>query len=92
MLQHTSRRHSHEVQIAHAHYDYRLWLDIHVGNVLHVIFRYVIDTQAGAVLVERLLLHKGDSNNILPIAYRSVPQYGYCVSCTVRFTGVSFQP
>ena len=37
------------------------------------------------VRVERLLLHKGDANNVLPtaIAYRSVPRYGYCVSYTV---------
>ena len=36
------------------------------------------------VRVERLLLHKGDANNVLltAIAYRSVPRYGYCVSCT----------
>ena len=42
---------------------------MHVENVLHVIFRY-------------LLLHKGDANNVLPtgIAYRSVQRYGYCVS------------
>ena len=55
------------------------------GNVLHVIFRYFIDTQAGAVRDERLLLHKSDASNVLPtaIAYRSVPRYGYCVSCTV---------
>ena len=54
-------------------------------NVLHVVFRYFIDTQAGVVRVERLLLHKGDANSVLPtaIAYRSVPRYGYCVSCTV---------
>ena len=30
-----------------------------MGNV-HVIFRYFIDTQAGVVRVEHLLLHKGD--------------------------------
>ena len=55
-----------------------------MGNVLPVIF-YFIDKQAGVVRVERLLLHKGDSNNVLPtaIAYRSVPRYEYCVSCTV---------
>ena len=53
-------------------------------NVLHIIFRYFIDIQAGVVSVERLF-HKGDANNVLPtaIAYRSVPRYGYCVSCTV---------
>ena len=36
------------------------------------------------VRVERLLHHIGDANNVLPtaIAYRSVPRYGYCVSCT----------
>ena len=39
-----------------------------MGNVLHVIFRYFIDTQAGVVHVERLLLHKGDANNVLPTA------------------------
>ena len=39
------------------------------------------------------MIHKGDANNILPtaIAYRSVPRYGYCVSCTIpcvlRYTG-----
>ena len=39
------------------------------------------------VRVERLLLHKGDANNVLPttIAYRSVPRYRYCVSCTVPY-------
>ena len=37
------------------------------------------------VRVERLLLYKGDANNVFPsaIAYRSVPRYEYCVSCTV---------
>ena len=56
-----------------------------MGNVLHVIFRYFIDTQAGVIGIERLLLHKCDANNVLPtaIAYRCVPRYGYCVSCTV---------
>ena len=56
-----------------------------MGNVLHVIFHYFIDTQAGVVRVERFLLHKGDDNNVLPaaIAYRSVLRYGYCVSCSV---------
>ena len=56
-----------------------------MGNVLHVIFRYFIDTQAGVARVERLLLHKSDASNVLltAIAYRSVPRYGYCVSCTV---------
>ena len=46
-----------------------------MGNVLHVIFRYFIDTQARVVRVERLLLHKGVANNVLPtaIACRSVP-------------------
>ena len=64
-----------------------------MGNVLHVIFRYFIDTQAGVVHVERLLFHKVDANNVLPtaIAYCSVPRYRYCVSCTVpcvsRYTG-----
>ena len=58
-----------------------------MGNVLHVIFRNVIDTQVGVVRVARLLLHKGDANNVLPtaIAYRSVQRYGYCVSCTQHF-------
>ena len=53
-----------------------------MGNVLHVIFRYFINTQAGVVRVEHLLLHKGDANNVLPtiIAYGSVLQYRYCVS------------
>ena len=43
------------------------------------------DTQAGVVRAERLLLQKGDANNVLPtaIAYCSVPRYGYFVSCTV---------
>ena len=27
------------------------------------------------VRVECLLLHEGDTNNVLPIVYRSVPQY-----------------
>ena len=56
-----------------------------MGNVLHVIFRNVIDTQVGVVRVERLLIHKGDASNVLPtaIAYRIVPRYEYCVSCTV---------
>ena len=44
---------------------HRLYLDIHVGNVLHVIFCYFIDTQAGVVRVEHLLLHKVDVNNVL---------------------------
>ena len=41
----------------------------------YIIFRYFIDTQAGVVRVERLLLHKGDANNVLltAIAYHSVP-------------------
>ena len=91
-LQQTSRRHSRGPNCTRALKNnnsaiilHRLWLDIHVGNVLHVIFRYCIDTQAGVVRVERLLLHKGDVNNVLPtaIAYRSVPRYGYCVSCSV---------
>ena len=57
-----------------------------MGNVLHVIFRYFIDTRVGVVRDECLLLHKGDANNVLPtaVAYRSVPRYGYCVSRTVR--------
>ena len=56
-----------------------------MGNVLHVIFHYFIDTQAGVVRVERLLLHKGDMNNVLPtaITYRSVPRHGYCKWRTV---------
>ena len=47
-------------------------------NVLHAIFCYDIDKQAGVVRVERLLLHNGDANNVLPtaVAYRSVPRYG----------------
>ena len=53
-----------------------------MGNVLYVRFRYFIDTQASVVRVERLLLHKGNANNVLstPIDYRSVglPRYGYC--------------
>ena len=50
-----------------------------MGNVLRVIFRYFIDTQAGGVRVERLLLHKGDASNVLPtaIAHRSVPRYDF---------------
>ena len=53
-----------------------------MGNVLHVIFRYFIDTQAGVVLVEHLLLHKGDANNVLPtaIAY-----------CCIRDTGIVYR-
>ena len=45
---------------------------MHVGNVQHIIFRYFIETPAGVVRVERLLLHKGDANNVLSttIAYR----------------------
>ena len=45
----------------------------------NVIFHYFIDIQAGVVRVERLLLHKGVVNNVLPtaIAYHSVPQSGY---------------
>ena len=37
------------------------------------------------VRVKRLLLHKGNANNVLPntFAYHSVPRYGYCLSCTV---------
>ena len=52
-----------------------------MGDVLHVIFRYFIDTQAGVVRVECLLLHKGDANNVLPttIAY-----------CCVRDTGIVY--
>ena len=55
-----------------------------MGNVLRDIF-YFIDTQAGVVHVERLLVHKGDANNVLPTAiiYHSVPRYGYCVSYTI---------
>ena len=54
-------------------------------NVLHVTVLYFIDTQAGVVRVERILLHNGDASNVLPtaIAYRSVQRYGYGVSCTV---------
>ena len=60
-----------------------------MGNVLHVIFCYFIDTQEGVVRVERLiffasqlLLHKGDANNVLPtaIAY-----------CCVRDTGIVYR-
>ena len=56
-----------------------------MGNVLHVIFHCFIDTQTGVVRVERLSLHKGDVNNVLPtaIAYHIVPRYRYCVSCAV---------
>ena len=60
-----------------------------MGNVLHVIFRYFIDTRVGVVCVERLLLHKGDVNNVLltAIAYHSVLRYGYCVPyCAVCIT------
>ena len=46
---------------------HRLWLDIYVGNILHVMFRYFIDTQAGVVLVERSLLHKNEANNVLHV-------------------------
>ena len=48
-----------------------------MGNVLHVIFRYFIDTPTGVVRFERLLLHKGDANNVLPtaFAYHSVSLY-----------------
>ena len=44
-----------------------------MGNVLHVIFRYLIDTQADVVRVDRFLLHKDAAYNVLPtaIAYRS---------------------
>ena len=71
-----------------------------MGNVLHVIFHYFIETQVGVVRVECLLIHKGDANNVLPtaIAYRSVPRYGYCVPYHAvcieihRCTGVSFRP
>ena len=38
-----------------------------MGNI-HIIFNYFIDTQAGVVRVERLLLHKGEANNVLPTA------------------------
>ena len=54
-----------------------------MGNVPHVIFRYFIDTQTGVVSIKHLLLHKGDTNNVLPIACCSVPRYRYCVSCGV---------
>ena len=92
-LQQTSHRHSLEVQIAHTHWKnnsvkiLHRFTDIHVGNVLHVISCYFIDTQAGVVHIERLLLHYGDTNIVLStaIAYRSVQRYGYCVSCTVPF-------
>ena len=62
-----------------------------MGNALHVIFHYFIVTHAGVVHVEYLLLHKGDVNNVLPtaITYRSVPQYGYCVSCRCTMWCVS---
>ena len=39
-----------------------------MGNVLHIIFRYFIDTQAGVVRAERVLLLKGDANDVLPTA------------------------
>ena len=53
-----------------------------MGNVLHVIFCYFIDTQAGVVHVEHLLLQKGDVN-VFPTAialYRDTD----IVYCTVR--------
>ena len=71
-----------------------------MGNVLHVIFRYFIDTQAGVVRVECVLLHKGDTNNVLPTAialYRDtdivhhVPYRAVCIAIH-RCTGVSFRP
>ena len=43
-----------------------------MGNVLHVIFRYFINTQAGVVRVERVLLHKGDANNCLPLSHTDI--------------------
>ena len=54
-----------------------------MGNVLHVISCYFIDTQAGVVHVEHLLLQKGDVNNVFPTAialYRDTD----IVYCTVR--------
>ena len=69
----------------------QVWFDTQAGVVRYTgrcgsIHRQVwFDTQAGVVRVERLLLHKGDANNVFPtvIANRSVPRYGYCVSCVV---------
>ena len=69
----------------------QVWFDSQAGVVRYIgrcgsIHRQVwFDSQAGVVRVERLLLHKGDANNVLPsaIAYRSVSRYGYCISCTV---------
>ena len=48
-----------------------------MGNILHVIFHYFIDTQAREVRVEHLLLHKGEANNA-PV-YLSGPSP--CSSC-----------
>ena len=51
----------------------------------YAIFSYFIDTQAGVVRAERLLLHKGDTNNVLSttIAYAvCIVIYQYnCVMC-----------
>ena len=63
-----------------------------MGNVLHVIFRYFIDTRVGVVRVERLLLYKDDATNVLSsIAYRSA-QWILCIvyrtmRCVSRYTG-----
>ena len=55
-----------------------------MGNVLHVTFHYFIDTQAGVVCVECLLLHKRDKTKFcLLLLHRSVPQHGYFVPCGV---------
>ena len=71
-------------------------------NVVDVIFRYFIDTQAGVFRVERLLLHKGDGTNVLSplshiIVYRNtdivyhVPYRAVCIAIH-RCTGVTFRP
>ena len=73
-----------------------------MGNVLHVIFRYFIDTQASVVRIERVLLHKGDVNNVClqlshivvycdtDIVY-CVPYRAVCITIH-RCTDVSFRP
>lgn len=52
---------------------------MYMWETYYVIFRYFINTYA------RLLLHKGDANDVLPtaIAYHSVLQYVCCVLCTI---------
>ena len=65
-----------------------------MGNVLHVIFRYFINTQAGVARGERLLLHKGGANNVcLPLSHIVVYRDTDIVYWMIQqCTSVSFGP